>query len=224
LLVLREGAVELELCDQPATGEVIVEHYRVAAVGRVELTGAPEAGPKSVDGGGPHDSRARAFVVYRYRYVHDLYVLIRTGRAICIGGHKGEAEYIASILCALAFEIETWGYTWQQAVELLCHRIRSSAAEGITRGTRLQHFLGGTLCVVAIRRSHVTQRGRHIVAGCRKLPTVLWHAQVERKAQESAKAELAKCVASLDLLGRKLRREHLKPTREGRQLAALLGK
>src|ERR1700687_4312974 len=123
LLALGEGAVVLQLADQPAAGEVIVEHDRISAVGRFELAGAAKARPKRVYGGGSHHSRPRSFVINRDRNVYHLHKLLAAGCSICIRGNKGETKYVTGILRALPFEVQSGCHTLQRSAELLGHSV-----------------------------------------------------------------------------------------------------
>src|SRR5206468_5170444 len=158
LLILRERVVELQLAHKPAAGEVIVKHYWVSTVRRFELAGAAKTGPQGVDGSRCHHLRACTFVIHCDRYIYDLHILGRAGRAVRIRRDKGETKYIPRVLRTLAFEVQICGHPRQDSPKLLCHRVRGSAAEGSARWARLRHLLRGALRV-ALPKNHVPQRG-----------------------------------------------------------------
>ena len=82
-LVCRNGRPG-ELADEPAVGELVVEHDRVAVAGR--LADAGEAGPERGDSHRPEDGGARRLVEDLEAFIDDLDVLRQAHLAVRVGG------------------------------------------------------------------------------------------------------------------------------------------
>jgi len=83
LRVLREGTVELQLAEQPASGKMIVQHHRIAAIA-LELARSAEASPDGMDQCWSQQQGCGAFVIDRDGNVDHLHELRRAHRPVGI--------------------------------------------------------------------------------------------------------------------------------------------
>ena len=121
---------------------MVVEHHRISAVRRLELTRPAKSRPKRVDGSRSHCLFAGPFVVNRNRYIHDLYELGFARRAVCIRRHKGKAEDITRILGGLPLEVQICCHTLQSCDERLRYRVLDLAAKRRPGGQGFDLLLG----------------------------------------------------------------------------------
>ena len=129
-----ERLVELELADQPAVGEVVVQHHRIAAVlelrgGAAVLAQAAEPLPQRVDRRRAQLQRAVALAVHRDRDVHHLDELRRADRAVGVRRDEREPEDAPVVGRALALEHDRLGHALQRPGEHGRHRVGAPGAE-----------------------------------------------------------------------------------------------
>src|SRR5260370_9162179 len=140
LRCLREGSVVLQLSYKPPPGQGVVEHDRIAAIGKgrrasTKLAETAETGPERVDRGRAKLQRSSRFVVHREGYVHHLYELLRADSAIGVRGYESETEQVAIVLRALTSEVAEEGDVGKRASDRRSHWFRFWASDHRTRRT-----------------------------------------------------------------------------------------